>query len=234
MINLIGFFTKIPGGRDIEKASKETYLLPLISLIISIPPALFFYFFNFIPKIILSILSIIFLYSITGLLHLDGLADFSDGVMAKGDREKKIRALKDVNTGIAALFSTLIVILLETFSLYSIKVNIFNVLTLFIISELSAKFSMMGGLLNKPKNEGLGSLFQKNFKFYYLIIGIIITLPLILYFNYFYFFSFIGFLVSLTISIISLKNFGFVNGDVLGAMNEISRAITMVILCMVL
>jgi len=234
MLSLISFFTKIPSKGTIENASRETYLLPLIALIISLPPALLFYYFSFLPSFIRAILGILIIYAINGLIHLDGLADFSDGVMVKGPVEKKVMALKDVNTGIAGLFSVLFVLLIEIFSLISIKVTLINVLGFFIISEFSAKFSMLGGLLNKPEGEGLGSLFQKNFKKYYIPISIAITIPLFFLFHFLYFISFTGFVVSAIISIAGKRNFGMVNGDCIGAMNEISRALTMVILCTVL
>lgn len=234
MFSLLSFFTRIPSGGSLEKASKETYLLPVISLIISIPSALAFYYFYFLPLPIRALLGIFMIYLINGVIHLDGLADFSDGIMVKGSVEKKLKALKDVNTGIAGLVSVIFVIFTEFFSLYSIKINFFNVLAFFLISEFSAKFSMIGGLLNKPVGEGLGSLFQSNFKKYYFVISIIITLPFYFVFHMYYLFSFIGLLISLIISLIAKRNFGMVNGDALGAMNEISRALTMVILCTVL
>ncbi|MGC8610242.1 MAG: adenosylcobinamide-GDP ribazoletransferase [Thermoplasmata archaeon] len=232
--SIISFFSRIPGKSDINKASKISYLLPFLGILFGFIFSLFAILLMFIPKIIYSLIVIIFIYLILGLLHLDGLADFSDGVMAKGSLEKKIKALKDVNTGIAGTFSVLIVILTEIFSLYNLKLNYFNIFSFFILSELSAKFSMLFGLYEKVYPSGIGEIFFKNFRPYYLFIGVIYTVPLILIFHFYYFISYIGILVSFVIKYISLKNFGFVNGDVIGAMNEISRSITMVVLCLVL
>jgi len=232
MLSLISFFTNIPSKGTLEKASKEVFLLPLIALIISLPAAFIFYYLYFIPLMLRAIMGIFIIYAINGLLHLDGLADFSDGIMVKGSREKKIKALKDINTGIAGSFSVIFVLLIEIFSLYSIKISLINVLSFFIISEFSSKFSMLSGLLNKAQGEGLGAIFQKNFKKWFLVIAILITIPFFFLFKFNYLFSFTGFIISIIISLICKKNFGMVNGDCLGAMNEISRAITMVILCL--
>lgn len=234
MISLISFFTRIPSKGSVELASRETYLLPFVALIISLPAATVFYYLSFTPPMLRSIFGILTIYAITGLIHLDGLADFSDGIMVKGERENKVKALKDVNTGIAGTFSITLILILEIFSLYSLNSTMFNIFAFFIISEISAKFSMLGGLLNKPAVDGLGAIFQKNFNFIYLFTAVIITSPLFLLFHYFYILSFTGFSISAVISLVSIRNFGFVNGDCLGAMNEISRAVTMVILCMVL
>ncbi|MGC8663280.1 MAG: adenosylcobinamide-GDP ribazoletransferase [Thermoplasmata archaeon] len=234
MLSLISFFTNIPSKGNLEKASRETFLLPLIALIISFPAAMVFYFLNFIPLIIRAIFAILVIYAINGLLHLDGLADFSDGLMVKGSKEKKIKALKDVNTGIAGLFSVLFVIIVEISSLYSLKISMINVFSFFIVSEFSAKFSMLLGLTNHGGGEGLGALFERNFKSWYLLTAVLISAPFIFLFGYKYFFSFSGFIISAIISLICKRNFAMVNGDCLGAMNEISRAITMVFLCLVL
>ncbi len=232
--SLMGFFSKIPGKNDIKKAAEVSYLIPLIGIIFGIIFSLLGIVLDFLPKPIFSVFMVILIYLILGLLHLDGLADFSDGIMVKGDREKKIRALKDVNTGIAGTFSVVSVIIIEIFSIFTLKLNYYSIFAFFIISELSAKFSMFFGLWEKYYPGGLGEIFFKNFKPYYIIIGILYTSPFYFIFGYIYLISFTGIIISIIIKYISLNNFGFVNGDVIGAMNEISRSITMVILCLVL
>jgi len=43
---------------------------------------------------------------------------------------------------------------------------------------------------------------------------------------------FAGGVISIIIGLISLKNFSYVSGDSLGAMNEISRVVTMWLMCL--
>ncbi len=64
-----------------------------------------------------NILAVLALYLTIGLLHLDGLADWADGIMVKGDRERKVRAMKDLNTGIAGVFAVVTVLLLQVYAL---------------------------------------------------------------------------------------------------------------------
>ncbi|WP_297438684.1 adenosylcobinamide-GDP ribazoletransferase, partial [Thermococcus sp.] len=94
MRNLLPFLTRVPVMSDFEKAREELWAFPLVALVSSALPMLVLYL-----RLPLSnVLAVIALYFTIGLLHLDGLADFADGVMVKGDRERKIKAMKDLNT----------------------------------------------------------------------------------------------------------------------------------------
>lgn len=236
MRSLISFFTRIPMKGEMESASSTIYLLTVVALIIAAIPVIIFVIFNkILPKVLISLILLVSIYSVTGLLHLDGLADFSDGVMKKGNREEKIRALKDVNTGIGGTFSVIIILLSEFLALNYIKFNLFDISALFFISEVSSKLSMISGLtFFKAPDEGLAHLFKLGIKRYFIIIAIILTTPLLLIYGILYLSIFAGIIVSFITGFISIRDFGFVNGDALGAMNEISRAVTMWLVCLVL
>ncbi len=234
MRSLISFFTRIPAEGDVERASRSIYLITVVAIIIALFPAVIYLVLGkFIPRILISIILLVSIYAVTGLLHLDGLADFSDGIMKKGSRDEKVRVLKDVNTGIGGTFSVVIVIMIEFYAIDSIRFNLLEILTFFLISEISAKLSMLTGLIsfNTPE-QGLAHEFKIGAKWYYLIVAIVLTSPLLIIFRMAYFNIFAGLLISLIIGYISTKNFGFVNGDTLGAMNEISRAVTMWLICL--
>ncbi|MGC8992235.1 MAG: adenosylcobinamide-GDP ribazoletransferase, partial [Thermoplasmata archaeon] len=72
--SIISFFSRIPGKSDINKASEISYLLPFLGILFGFIFSLFAILLMFIPKIIYSLIVIIFIYLILGLLHLDGLA----------------------------------------------------------------------------------------------------------------------------------------------------------------
>lgn len=60
-----------------------------------------FFFFN---------LFVVFVfYWMIGFFYFDGLVDWVDGIMVKGDRERKIEVMKDVNMGIVGFFVVVIV-----------------------------------------------------------------------------------------------------------------------------
>ncbi|MGC8546745.1 MAG: adenosylcobinamide-GDP ribazoletransferase [Thermoplasmata archaeon] len=234
MRSLISFFTRIPAKGDVYRASQSLYLITVVAIIIALfPLILYIIIYRFIPRILLTIILLLSIYGVTGLLHLDGLADFSDGIMKKGTRDEKIRVLKDVNTGIGGTFSVIMILLIEFYAIYSLRINLIGVAAFFIVSEISAKLSMLTGLIIfKAPEQGLANEFKKSARGSYLIIAILLTIPLIIIFKITYFNIFAGIVISLIIGSLSNKNFGFVNGDALGAMNEISRAATMWLLCL--
>ena len=101
ILEILSFLTIIP----VEKISKENslenistnmHLFPIIGLIIgisSIPITIFsFLFFN---HLISGFIITIFLIIITGIHHTDALADFADGIMVKGSKEKKYKIIHD-------------------------------------------------------------------------------------------------------------------------------------------
>ena len=59
----------------------------------------------FLDPLIVSLLVVASIAVITGIHHIDGLADFADGLMTRGTKEKKRKAMKDLSTGSAGITS---------------------------------------------------------------------------------------------------------------------------------
>lgn len=223
MKNLLPFLTRIPLEGDFEKAREELWSLPLLAVVTSLFPCLIIY----LEVPLFNVLSLLALYWIIGLLHLDGLADFADGVMAKGDKEKKIKALKDTNIGIAGVFAVVMVLLLQ---IYSLSVVPFYAL---FLAELNSKFSMLLALATgRPLGEGLGKYFMERMNKKQFFIGAVIYLSLLLIVLFLDSTAFLSLLVvpfALYLTALSLNNFGGVNGDCIGAVAELTRTFTLLI-----
>lgn len=233
--SLLSFLTRIPiEHSSLEQAAKSAYLFPLIGLIIGAWAALVAYAsFYLFPSEVAAIITVIALYAFTGLLHLDGLADFFDGVMAKGNKERKYAAMKDINIGIAGVFSAISVFLLLITSVYAIEKmhGIMSLCKALMISEISSKLSMNTCIIaGKKSTEGMGSMFIENasLKGYYMALAIATVLGLICS-CYRFLFVYTGIFVALIIVRTAHTNFGYVTGDAIGASNEISRAITLLL-----
>lgn len=223
MKNLLPFLTRVPLKGDFEKAREELWSLPLLAVVTSLFPCLIIY----LEVPLFNVLSLLALYWIIGLLHLDGLADFADGVMAKGDKEKKIKALKDTNIGIAGVFAVVMVLLLQ---IYSLSVVPFYAL---FLAELNSKFSMLLALATgRPLGEGLGRYFMERMNRKQFFIGAVIYLSLLLIVLFLDSTVFLSLLVipfALYLTALSLNNFGGVNGDCIGAVAELTRTFTLLI-----
>ncbi|MDV3104506.1 adenosylcobinamide-GDP ribazoletransferase [Thermococcus waiotapuensis] len=224
MRNILPFLTRVPIKGDFEKARGELWAFPLVAVISSALPSAILY----LNLPLANVLAILALYFSIGLLHLDGLADWADGIMAKGDREKKIRAMKDLNTGIAGLFAVAMVLFIQVYSL--LLVPFYSL----YLAELNSKFAMLLGLFTKkPLGEGLGAYFMEGMNGKQLAIGAflyaLLYLPVALH-NPLTLTGLVGLLFAVYVIKLSLDNFGGINGDCLGAMAEITRSGTLLVL----
>ncbi|WP_456365873.1 adenosylcobinamide-GDP ribazoletransferase [Thermococcus sp.] len=227
MKNILPFLTRIPVKGDFEKARDELWAFPLVALVSSALPVIVLC----LKLPLASLLAVLALYFTIGLLHLDGLADWADGIMVKGDRERKIKAMKDLNTGIAGVFAVVMVLFLQVYSLplapfYSIY-----------LAELNSKFAMLLGLATKrPLGQGLGAYFMGGMGKKQLAAGAI--LYALLYFPVALLdpstlAGLAGLLFGAYVIKLSLGNFGGINGDCLGAIAEITRTGTLLVLAFV-
>jgi len=218
MRDLLPFFTRIPVRGDFERVRWELWALPLLAPATSALATLVLY----LELPLSNVLAVLALYLTIGLLHLDGLADWADGIMVKGDRERKIRAMKDLNTGIAGVFAAVVVLLLQVYSLPFLP---FYALYL---AELNSKFAMLLALATrKPLGRGLGAYFMEGMSRKQLAIGTALYLILLLPVTYIEprsLASLLGLLVGAYVVHLSLRNFGGLNGDCIGAVAEITRA----------
>jgi adenosylcobinamide-GDP ribazoletransferase len=227
MRNIIPFMTRVPIRGDFEKARNEIWAFPLLATLTSSLPTLILYL-DLPMKNILAILS---LYSTIGLLHLDGLADWADGIMVKGDRERKIEAMKDLNTGIAGIFAVVMVLFVQIYSL-----NYLPFYAIFL-AELNSKYAMLLALATKkPLGSGLGWYFMEKMNKRQLAVGTLLYSILIFpigFYNPKAIFSVVGLLVGAYVMKVSIDNFGGLNGDCIGAIAEITRAGTLLLMAFV-
>ena len=241
---VLSFLTRIPAkSTSIEDAARHQYLFPVVGILIGVIASITGIFsMRFFSREIGALITILSIYSVTGLIHLDGLSDFSDGLMASGSKQEKISAMKDVSTGIGGIFSVVFVLL----TLFFVISNLGEIVTTVgvhenifmyqfgcavIMSEVSAKLSMNTCIfLGRQMSDGIGSLFISNstFKKYCVAVALSILVGIIL--TGFYFIVVLtGVATAIVVVRLAHKNFGGVNGDALGASNEVSRILTLLI-----
>lgn len=221
---LLQFTTILPLGKpqDMELFARHSYLYPVAGYIIGALVALPVLF---IPNpMIAAAVAVALLLLITGAHHFDGLLDLGDGLMAHGDREKRIHALTDRYVGAGGIAAGVTVTLLLFAGLQGVPSLVFAL----IIGEVCAKFSMAFlTTYGKPFREGLHSYLHRYSQPYFPVVAFILCIPLVL----------IpiapvkimgAFLMMLICPVILLavseRLFGGMNGDVAGASNEITRA----------
>lgn len=229
-----GFLTTIPVGitiEGIERLMKHIYLFPVVGAVLGIILAAVAYGVSILfPPIIVSVIIIIAIYYLTGFNHIDGLADFGDGVAAHGTREKKIAAMRDTAVGTGGILFCIVALIGLFSSLFSIAGSrplLPYILPLaLIVAETSAKQAMVTvAAFGRRLHQGFGAMTVDNTRKSDFIIGMIFS-GIVCYFSLGIFgveALMISQLAGLLVLNTANRHFGGVSGDVVGASNEIGR-----------
>jgi adenosylcobinamide-GDP ribazoletransferase len=231
--SVFSFLTIFPtSNANLETVAKHMYLFPIVGIAIGLlVGSLGFGLSFFLDPLIVSLLVVASLALVTGIHHTDGLADFTDGLMAKGTKEKKLGAMKDLSTGSAGVVS-IVLYLVGLIIAISLSTG-FQLFLAILLSEIIAKFSMvLMASFAKSASIGSNSPFvelMKNRK--KLLVALTITLiPLISLGGTTGLIIFISCtILTLFIMGISSRSFGGITGDILGATNEITRLASLLI-----
>ncbi len=231
--SVFSFLTIFPSSNaTLENIAKYMYVFPVVGIIIGLLIGSFGFGLSFfLDPLLVSLLVVASIAIVTGIHHADGLADFADGLMVKGSRDKKIKAMKDLSTGSAGIVGIVLYLvgLIITVSLTSG----FDLFKAILISEILAKFSMvLMASLGNSASLGSNSPFVKIMKdkkkltaaFIIMLIPVMIigeSTGLIM----------LGVTVTVTIFLlaISTRSFGGITGDVLGATNELTRLASLMV-----
>ncbi len=231
--SVFSFLTIIPtSNSDLNSIAKNMFLFPIVGIVIGLVIGSLGYGLSlYLEPLVVSLVVVASLAVITGIHHTDGLADFSDGLMTKGTKEKKRKAMKDLSVGSAGIFSIVLYAIGMIIALsFSSGMDLFKII---LLSEIMAKFSMvlMAGLGNSA-SIGSNSPFMDSMKDKkrLLIAGIITIIPLIVIgeMNGLIVFA-SGIILTMFLVGLSTKSFGGITGDVMGASNELTRLSSLLI-----
>lgn len=231
--SVFSFLTIIPAtNSNLETIAKYMYIFPIVGILIGLIIGSFALGISlFLDPLIVALLVVAGLAIITGIHHTDGLADFADGLMTKGSKEQKLKAMKDVSTGTAGILS--IVLYVVGLILALSLMNGYQLFTAILLSEILAKFAMvLQAALGNSAVTGSNSPFvqiMKDKKRLFLASAITLIPVIVLGGTV----GAIAFAAIITITIfivaISTKSFGGITGDVLGATNELTRLSSLIV-----
>jgi adenosylcobinamide-GDP ribazoletransferase len=231
--SVFSFLTIFPSSNStLENIARYMFVFPIVGIAIGLLiGSLGFGLSFFLDPMLVSLLVVASIAIVTGIHHADGLADFADGLMVKGSRDRKLKAMKDLSTGSAGIVAIVLYLigLIVTISLTSG----FDLFKAILISEILAKFSMVL-MASLAKSASLGSNspfveFMKDKKklsvaFLIMLIPVIIIgestgivmLAVVI-------------VLVLFLVVLSTRSFGGITGDVLGATNEFTRLASLMV-----
>jgi adenosylcobinamide-GDP ribazoletransferase len=228
IIALLQFCTVLPLGKaqEFEYFAKRTWLYPVAGYVTGGFAALVSFWIA--DPAIAAAVAIAGLLLITGCNHFDGLLDLGDGLMAHGGTERRIHDLTDRQIGTGAFALAISIVLITWAGLQAA----YPIIWVLILSEVCAKFSMVVLTVSgTPFRKGIHAYLHEQSHPAFLIYAAILCIPL----------AFLPVsplklvaaavlmvVVPLILLAVSTKAFGGVNGDVVGASNEITRAFVII------
>lgn len=252
----IGFLTTIPvrvKDDDYDSFVSRLYLFIPVGLLAGLLIGTTGFAFQWLlPAPFAAVLTVGCIILLTGINHIDGLSDMADGLVTSGPAEKKIRSMKDVHAGAGGILAIgldllFLYALLSTF----VGSDVPMLLPLFV-AEVSAKVAMITMIaFGKSLGPGMGAMAIAAAKKSHYIAGILvawtaIVIALVITGMFYtglpvwriWLAGLLAMLSPLAVAAVVLamsgRNFGGVNGDVMGAANETARIAALAIMGAVL
>ncbi|QGN07290.1 adenosylcobinamide-GDP ribazoletransferase [Halorhabdus sp. CBA1104] len=157
----LGFLTRLPIGRDEAawhafRARPATFPLvgyltgglAALPLLVPVFPATAAFGF------------LVWLYVLTGINHLDGIADLGDAAVVHGDRQRRREVLSDTTVGVGALAAVGLVFVGLTTAGYELAGLPARVALVVVATEVGAKCAVaLGACFGSATHDGLGAQF---------------------------------------------------------------------------
>jgi adenosylcobinamide-GDP ribazoletransferase len=231
----VGFLTRLPVGHDEAgweafRAAPWTFPVvgALIGVVLALPLALP------VGGASAALLFVLAVYGVTGINHLDGVADLGDAAVVHGTSEDRREVLKDTTVGVGAVLAVALVVLgLGTAGL-ALAALPAGALAVVVAAEVGAKTATaLLACLGDAPHEGLGSaLTEPNTE---RDAGAVLTLALPVLLLGLGGSDTLDAVLALVVTLLAAvlagllvwrwvrPNLGGVNGDVLGATTELAR-----------
>lgn len=226
-----GFLTRIPVGRD-ETAWKAFCGAPVafplvgyvVGALVALPVLLP------VPDGTVAVAFVAAVYLVSGINHLDGVADVGDAAVVHGNRERRRAVLKDSDTGVGGLLAVALVIVGLAFAGLGLAgLPVRAVVAVVVAAEVGAKAGMaLLAAVGHPAHDGLGSQLTDRTDSRDVLPVLIVVLPVaVLAWPV----AAVGVIVALATAMVLCRwadaALGGVSGDVFGATNEVGRVLAL-------
>lgn len=230
----VSFLTIIPvGNRTIKGAALSSHWLPVVGLLVGVPAGLLGWIVSvYAGPLAGAAAALAAACMITGLHHMDGLADFADGMMARGSAARRIEAMRDKATGAGGAAAVVLCLLLAA-AAASNRTGM-DMFIIVVLAEVAAKYGVVvTAAASRAAAGGSGDLFCAATDTKRLVAATCMWLvPGMAW--WLVAGSGLGFLVmvggasaaaaAVVVTAVARRAFGGVTGDVMGAAHETGRA----------
>jgi adenosylcobinamide-GDP ribazoletransferase len=226
----VGFLTRLPIGCD-ERAwnafSKRPVAFPLVGSLVGGLAAL--PLFAPVPPATAAFAFVVWLYVLTGINHLDGVADLGDAAVVHGDRERRRDVLTDTTVGVGAVAAVALVVAGLVTAGYAVAVAPRRAALIVVAAEVGAKSAVaLAACIGTATHDGLGAKFTGHLDGRNAIAPLIVAVPVAaLTWPNPAALAALGSALAIVLPIVfwARRTLGGVDGDVLGATAEIARVV---------
>ena len=208
----------------------------LLSVLFGFLDATFFFgsqnaFFFYLTKMLASVMTLAFLFVLTGLQHLDGLVDVGNALgIRKASVEERIKIAHAWVVTRSGAFMAIIVSFCALVFIFLTRPE--AIIQSLIVAETSAKLAMVTcAWQGSSSQKGLGSIFldsmNRRHGLYLISLVISMLIGVLLLGLKGVLAVTLGIVVGGLMIVSSKRIFGGVNGDILGSTNEIARMIAL-------
>jgi adenosylcobinamide-GDP ribazoletransferase len=257
---MFSFFTMIRldiTQEDMDAMDRRFWLVPIVGALYGLIAAVMMTVltqFDFVNPLVAAAITFFVIFAFNRFLHIDGTIDIGDGLVVSGTREDHLRALKDSRIGAGGMAFALMIILMNILMVAAVPI-LLMALVLFS-AEVLAKIGMVSAAAFGEPGNGMAGNSVRNTKasslLFAIILGVIMIvsfgllihglqeyteIPVALVDNYIILLIaalIVSIFTGLIMSAVAKKNFGMVNGDVLGATNEITRVTVLLTFLMII
>lgn len=187
------------------------------------------------PSLLVGTIGLGVILLMNGAQHVDGLLDFGDGIMCHGSRARKLRVMRDPQTGAGGFTLGWIILSATAFAIASLHRGI--VIQAVVVSEAAGAFSMVfqawaGHPAHKGMSSGFVSAMHSRWRNMRIVSSILmlmlIALPTL--FTLGLVVTCAAVLVPSIMLRVSNRAFGGVTGDVMGATHELTRLVALAVI----
>ena len=189
-----------------------------------------------IPDLLVNIILLIIWISLSGGIHLDGLADSFDGLFGGKDKKKILEIMRDSSIGVYGVLALFLILLLKYVLLIELPIQDKNMILM--IAPTLSRLSMVLAVYYFPyaRKEGFGKTYKLYLKRNHVILAfvwtVIISITLLFWQGIVLIIT--GLLFSFVISKFITNKIDGLTGDNYGAINEIVEVLTLLIAILLL
>lgn len=229
-IMMLTFFTRIPFPMSFEFEEKDfakgLWWMPVIGVIIGIPLWAFNRYVSLTNPYLMSLLTILIYIAMTGGLHLDGLADYFDGIFSGRTKERILEIMKDVHVGTFGVVG----LILYFIAIFVLMMDV-EPLILLLMPIVGKTMGQLLCCIGKyPRKKGMGMPLIEYGKVWHgiLVSCVLVTILFFIGVNY-ALAGLITIIFALLLTGRTTQLIGGVTGDVIGASIELSQVVWLLV-----